>query len=405
MTAGTLATIAVDPSTDREAASLAIRRAAVEGGLGWLAAARLATAAMELVGAAPAVVELVTLTAADGARLGVAVTGGTGSCAALPAGLVDTCTERVRPTGEVERVVAVSANPAVPDPAQAALCEALAGGLTTRHLLGHALATVERQARALAVADAERRELTSELDETSRGLLAVHDELQAANQRVADLVAMLSHDIRQPLSVVTSYCTLLLDGWNDLAHTELRELLRRIVAAGTGMTQLVEEILTLTQLDTEGLGTRPAAVDAHAAVVDAIAGMADAGSTTVDGEPGRLVLADPRHFHQILTNLLSNALKYGAPPVQVTVGGDEDVVDVDVRDHGEGVPAAFVPHLFDRFTRADTPACREKKGTGLGLYIVRQLAEANGGTITYRDHADGGGCFTVHLPTPPTGSA
>ena len=110
------------------------------------------------------------------------------------------------------------------------------------------------------------------------------------------------------------------------------------------------------------------------------------------------MLADPRHLNQILTNLLGNAFKYGTPPVEVTVGGDDDVVDIEVRDHGAGVPAGFVPYLFDRFTRADTPASREKKGTGLGLYIVRQLAEANGGTVTYRDHPGGGGCFTVHLP-------
>ena len=331
MTAGTLATIAVDPSTDREAASLAIRRAAIEGGLGWLAAARLATAAMELVGAAPAVVELVTLTAADGARLGVAVTGGTGSCAALPAGLVDTCTERVRPTGELERVVAVSANPAAPDPAQAALCEALAGGLTTGHLLGHALATVERQAHALAVTDA--------------------DELQAANQRVADLVAMLSHDIRQPLSVVTSYCTLLLDGWNDLAHTELRELLRRIVAAGTGMTQLVEEILTLTQLDTEGLGTRPAAVDAHAAVVDAT------GAAVTGGSVRR-----PR-------------LRSGARPRHDAVG---------TADRHDRAPAGFPVVAGDRAARH-----RDRRGLGAPRRWHRCRGRAVGGRQRQR-HSGGG---------------
>src|SRR5439155_22217767 len=170
--------------------------------------------------------------------------------------------------------------------------------------------------------------------ETNRGLLAVYGELQTANQRVADLVAMLSHDIRQPLSVVNSYCTLLLDRWDDLEHTQLRELLGRIVAAGSGMNQLVEEVLTLTQLDTGGLGARATPLDAREAVTDAVANLAEPGGISVHGADDRWVLADPRHVNQILTNLLSNALKYGAPPVEVTVAGDAETVTIDVRDHG-----------------------------------------------------------------------
>jgi len=406
VTAGTLATIAVEPDADREIASVALRTAAEalrtaaeNSGLGWLPAARLAIAALELIGdgSVPAVVELATVAADGGTRVQATVRGGTGRCAAVPVGLVDACTERIRPSGEVERVVAVALNPVPVDSAGVALRDALRDGLPARRVLGHALVTVEQQARRLALADADLRELTAELDETSRGLLAVHDELQAANQRVADLVAMLSHDIRQPLSVITGFGTLLLDDWGRIPDADVPDLLRRMVSAASGMTELVEEVLTLTQLDA-GLGTRPAPLDARVAATEAVARMCEADPIAVHGEPGHRVLADPRHLNQILTNLLGNAFKYGTPPVEVTVGGDDDVVDIEVRDHGAGVPAGFVPYLFDRFTRADTPASREKKGTGLGLYIVRQLAEANGGTVTYRDHPGGGGCFTVHLP-------
>ena len=92
--------------------------------------------------------------------------------------------------------------------------------------------------------------------------------------------------------------------------------------------------------------------------------------------------------------------------MEITATPAADGVDISVRDHGDGVPAEFVPHLFGRFARADTPASRTKKGTGLGLYIVRQLAEANGGTIAYANHPTGGGCFTVRLPmTAPTPSS
>lgn len=267
------------------------------------------------------------------------------------------------------------------------------------------LDTVERQARQLAVYEAETREFRAELEETNRGLLAVYAELQTANQRIADLVAMLSHDIRQPLAVITNYCRLLLDDWDDLDEVQRRGDLGRISVASAGMTQLVEEILTLTQLDAQGLGTHPAPVHVAGAVAEAVAGVpaAEPASVSVLGERDAWVLADPRHLHQILTNLLSNALKYGAPPVDITTSGGADDVAISVRDRGEGIPDAFLPHLFSRFARADTPTTRTKKGTGLGLYIVRQLAEANRGDITYRTHPEGGGCFTVRLPVaaPP----
>jgi signal transduction histidine kinase len=253
----------------------------------------------------------------------------------------------------------------------------------------------------LAASEAEVRALRAELDETNRGLLALYGELQDAHQRIADLVAMLSHDIRQPLGVITTFCELLLDEETGLSGDQ-RRLIERIAAAGGGMTQLVEEILTLAQLDADGLGARPAPVDVGQAMAEAVAAVPGMDQAAVDVQvvAGCVALADPRHLHQILTNLLSNAVKYGAPPMELRGRTGPATVEITVRDHGDGVPADFVPRLFDRFTRADTPACRARKGTGLGLYIVRQLAEANRGTVAYGDHPDGGGCFTVLLPQP-----
>jgi signal transduction histidine kinase len=166
------------------------------------------------------------------------------------------------------------------------------------------------------------------------------------------------------------------------------------------MSELVEEILTLSQITADELSTRPAPVRISSAVAEAVADVAtpEAGTVTVRGGDDCCVLVDPRHLHRILTNLVSNALKYGAPPVEISAVDAGDAVEISVRDHGEGVPAEFQPRLFGRFTRADTPATRAKKGTGLGLYIVRKLAEANDGAVTYRNHPAGGGCFTLRLP-------
>jgi len=122
------------------------------------------------------------------------------------------------------------------------------------------------------------------------------------------------------------------------------------------------------------------------------------GTVRVHPVPDTSVFVDPRHFQQILSNLVSNAIKYGAPPVEVSLGTTADAVTISIRDHGDGVPAEFLPHMFERYSRADTPAARRQKGTGLGLYIVRQLTEANSGAISHHHPPGGGSCFTVTLP-------
>jgi signal transduction histidine kinase len=435
VTAGALGTVTVRSQADPVRTWAAILDAATASGLGRLAAARLAVAAVELIGDAGerAVVELSIVAEESAVRVEAVVRGGTGSPDRLPPGLVDRGPERLSAAGEVEYVLAVTVGP--PEPAHAPFHAAVADASDPMRLLGAALSVIDRQAAQLAqqaaqlgrqadqlvqqsgqltqqsgqltrqagelaTHQAEAAEFHAELDETNRGLLAVYAELEAANQRIADLLAMFSHDIRQPLGIITCYSSLLLDGWEHIDDAARRGDIARIAAAGTGMTELVEEILTLTQLDGDGLAIRRAPIQLSTAVADAIAGIF--GSTqeaiTVAQDGDHWVLADPRHFHQILTNLLSNAFKYGSPPVEITIEPATEAVDITVRDHGAGVPADFLPRLFGRFARADTPTSRAKKGTGLGLYIVRQLVQANGGSITYRDHPGGGGCFTVRLP-------
>ena len=101
----------------------------------------------------------------------------------------------------------------------------------------------------------------------------------------------------------------------------------------------------------------------------------------------------------MLTNLLTNAAKYGAPPMVVDCApkGADHVV-VRVTDQGEGIPADFVPQLFERYTRTESARSGVQRGTGLGLYIARALIEANGGTIDYQLPSEGVGGFVVTLP-------
>jgi len=133
-------------------------------------------------------------------------------------------------------------------------------------------------------------------------------------------------------------------------------------------------------------------VDPRTAIEGAIGDTYDV-ELTVEDE--RAVLADPVRLEQMLCNLLSNAYKYGAAPYVVRVRPDGEEVLIDVVDHGAGVPDDFTDRLFQEFARADDAVAT---GTGLGLYVVRTLARAQGGDVTHSPGSMTGARFTVRLP-------
>jgi two-component system, OmpR family, sensor histidine kinase MtrB len=130
-----------------------------------------------------------------------------------------------------------------------------------------------------------------------------------------------------------------------------------------------------------------------------------------DVPAGLTARLDRRRFDVILANLVGNAVRHGGPPVTVTAGVQPDgrgggQLAVEVRDHGEGLPPTAIPHLFDRFYKADTAWARSE-GSRLGLAIAWENARLHGGHVHAANHPDGGAVFTVTLPleAPPTGDA
>ncbi|SDS34166.1 sensor histidine kinase [Actinoplanes derwentensis] len=229
--------------------------------------------------------------------------------------------------------------------------------------------------------------------------------LENANEQMGDFMAMLSHDVRQPLTTIVSAGEMLAEDWTDMEDETRRHYLRRMTSAGHRAEQLVSEILTLAQMDSGALNARPARLDVALVARQAVAAQDSADPTntaTVTGPDRVFAYADPVHLALLLGNLLANAVKYGAPPIQIAVKHDHDRVQVKISDHGEGVPAAFIPHLFERFTRAETGVATTKSGTGLGLYLVARLAEASGATITYQPNQPRGAVFVLSLPCSPS---
>ncbi len=209
----------------------------------------------------------------------------------------------------------------------------------------------------------------------------VNERLVRANRLQADIALMLGHDIRQPLTLVHGYIDAVLACGGAGVGDEQRALLAKGLSAAERLDRMIDEILTMATLDGGTPACAPAELDAAHAVRQAVVDVAPEGAVAVEGNAALLV--DPGHFRQMVHNLVGNALKYGAPPVHVIVEGGGSWTTVVVQDGGEGVAPEYVPHLFERFARGPAGSSARSSGTGLGLYLVRRLAEANGGTVRY----------------------
>jgi len=165
------------------------------------------------------------------------------------------------------------------------------------------------------------------------------------------------------------------------------------------MSRLVDDLFTSASIEGGGLNTSPELVVLGEAIDRCLeVGAGDIASVAASYSRDLIVRVDPNHLGRILDNYVQNAFKYGEPPVRVEATRVGDMVEVRVLDHGPGVPPEFVSRLFGKFARADTPATKAKKGIGLGLSIVRGLAEANGGEARYEPNVPNGSCFVVELP-------
>jgi PAS domain S-box-containing protein len=240
---------------------------------------------------------------------------------------------------------------------------------------------------------------------------AQNEKLRRLDRLKDELVALVSHELRNPLGAIRSYCEALLD---DAALTEEQRHLAAVIDRRSAhMQALVDDLLDMARLEAGKLHMEPRPTSATRMIRDVVAMLkptADAKDLTVrvSGPRELLVQADPTRLRQVLDNLLANAVKYTPAGGRVTVsarheppangvGGDGEVV-IEVCDTGIGIPADQYPHLFDRFFRASNAVQQGIKGTGLGLAITKAIVDAHGGSLTAHPGEAGGCSFTVKLP-------
>ena len=241
--------------------------------------------------------------------------------------------------------------------------------------------------------------ILDDFDVERRNVEEANADLKVVNEAMRGFVAVAAHDLRSPLTSIVGFSTVLTSNWAAFSEEDRRKFVATIDRQSQNLVRLVDDLLTLSNIEGGVLNTRPELIVLGEAIdryLEASGG--DTASVSVSCAPDLVVRVDPSHLRRILDNYLQNAFKYGEPPVRIEAIRVGDVVEVRVLDHGPGVPPEFVARLFGKFARADTSGTRTEKGVGLGLSIVRGLAEANGGEARYEPGARNGGCFLVRLP-------
>ncbi|MFE7786080.1 MULTISPECIES: sensor histidine kinase [Streptomyces] len=219
----------------------------------------------------------------------------------------------------------------------------------------------------------------------------------------AELIATVAHELRSPLTSVKGFTATLLQKWERFTDDQKRLMLETVDADANRVTRLIAELLDISRIDSGRLEVRRQRVDMSAAVRRHVQ-----AQTTAGQRPDRFLIrmleplpdlwADPDKVDQVLGNLLENAVRHGEGTVTIEVGPVSDATStegtsVTVSDEGPGIPEESMSRVFTRFWRGS-----KRGGTGLGLYIVKGIVEAHGGTITVGRAPAGGAQFRFSLP-------
>jgi len=264
---------------------------------------------------------------------------------------------------------------------------------------------------ALALLASKLDETAAKLEHSFNQLTREQAELERMERIRRDFVINVSHELRTPLASIQGYTETLLNGAiNDSEHNV--RFLNIIRANAERLTNLANDLLTLSRIEQKLQTLEPARWPVDQLVnrcVEMLKPLADRKRITLETHPAgdeAVVYCDAEGFHQALSNLLDNAIKFtpeggwvqvtAAPKTKNTGAGH---IEIAVRDSGPGIPAEHLPRLFERFYRVDKARSRELGGTGLGLAIVKHVVKAMGGTVRVESTYGNGATFAFTVPS------
>lgn len=224
-----------------------------------------------------------------------------------------------------------------------------------------------------------------------------------ANKERDEFISLVTHEIKSPLTSISGYTDLARDGIGEGEHGQVRDYLGVIKGEARKILRLVEDLLDASRMDAGHFTIEPERTDLERIVVEVVERYRRTCSQAIELRKEGAVpplQADPVRIDQVIDNLVSNACKYSKPDstIVVTLADRTDTAQIIVSDDGDGIEPSKLPRLFERFYRAGMVGGGSAKGTGLGLYITKQIVEMHGGTIEVESGPGVGTTFTVELP-------
>jgi signal transduction histidine kinase len=232
------------------------------------------------------------------------------------------------------------------------------------------------------------------------GALA-REELRRLDEAKTNFIALASHELRTPAAVVYGIgATLHLRG-HELSDEQVAELRRVLYDHSNRLRQLVDQLLDLSRLEANAIRIHPEPIQVRGHVEELVASLLPDQAAGIELMiPVELeAVADVAAFDRIVSNLITNAFRYGDPPVRIRAERHDRHFRLAVEDSGTGVDPEFVPELFERFTRSEETA-GAAEGAGLGLSIAQSFARAQGGDLIYKPIEPTGARFELVLPYP-----
>jgi signal transduction histidine kinase len=223
------------------------------------------------------------------------------------------------------------------------------------------------------------------------------EEALRVDRMKTGFIALAAHELRAPATAICgAAATLHLR--SDLSDGQRKDLARLLHDQGEHLRLLVSQLLDLSRLEERSIRIEPEPLAVRVRTEEIVRTLAAERAPEIELaiDPELRADADPDAFDRIVSNLIANALEHGEQPITVSATQLDCHFRLSVEDRGLGVPAAFVPHLFERFTRGD--AERERRGAGLGLSIAQAYANAHGGELLYEDALPRGSCFRLVVP-------
>jgi PAS domain S-box-containing protein len=250
-----------------------------------------------------------------------------------------------------------------------------------------------------------RRQLEREREQVLAQERHVRTLAEAANRAKDAFLAMVSHELRSPLSPILSWVRML--RMKALDEAKSARALETIERSARAQAKLIDDLLDISRIVAGKLRLEVRSVDLASVIEEALEVVRPAAEakqirlqTVLDTETGTIP-GDPARLQQVIWNLLSNAVKFTPKGgrVQITLERVNSHVEIAISDTGRGVPAEFLSYLFERFQQAETGTARSHGGLGLGLAIVRHIVELHGGTVFAESAGEGqGATFTIKLP-------